>query len=140
MAVSSRPRRWSTRYLADGPIAEECPADRHKIAELIQRGRAVPDARLVPQALAYARFRGRFCAALGVMFVLLAAGDVVVAATDSGAFRLVPAAVSLGFLVSGALWLWLASRCRQGARATTRCAGREGRPGRGAGNAGAQCC
>jgi hypothetical protein len=58
------------------------------------------------------------------MFVLLAAGDVVVAATDSGAFRLVPAAVSLGFLVSGALWLWLASRCRQGARATTRCAGR----------------
>jgi hypothetical protein len=140
MAVSSRPRRWSTRYLAYGPIAEECPADRHKIAELIQRGRAVPDARLVPQALAYARFRGRFCAALGVMFVLLAAGDVVVAATDSGAFRLVPAAVSLCFLVSGALWLWLASRCRQGARATTRCAGREGRPGRGAGNAGAQCC
>jgi hypothetical protein len=124
MAVSSRPRRWSTRYLAYGPIAEECPADRNAIAALIQRGRAVPDARLVPQALAYARFRVRFCAALGVMFVLLAAGDVVVAATDSGAFRLVPAAVSLGFLVSGALWLWLASRCRQGARATTRCAGR----------------
>src|ERR1700761_5005134 len=91
MAVSSRPRRWSTRYLAYGPIAEECPADRHKIAELTQRGRAVPDARLVPQTLAYARFRGRFCAALGLVFVLLAAGDAVVAATDSGALRLLPA-------------------------------------------------
>jgi hypothetical protein len=126
MAVSSRPRRWSTRYLAYGPIAEECSADRHKIAELIQRGRAVPDARLVPQTLAYARFRGRFCAALGLMFVLLAARDVVVAATDSGAFRLVPAAVSIGFLASSALWLWLASRCRQGAQATTRCTVRLG--------------
>lgn len=120
VTASSRPRLWSPRYWAYGPITDARPADRHKIAELIQRGRAVTDERLLAQALAYARFRVRFCGGLGLFFVVAAAGETIAAALGSSTFaRIGYAVLGGGFLLNGIGWIWQADRCRRGARATT---------------------
>ena len=119
MTASSRLGLWRPRYWAYGPITDACPADRHKIAELIQRGRAVTDERLVAQALAYARFRARFCGGLGLFFLVAAAGEAVGAALGSSTLaRIGYAGLGGGFLLNGIGWLWQADRCRRGAQAT----------------------
>jgi hypothetical protein len=74
VTASARPGIWRPRYRAYGPITDARPADRHKIAELIQRCRVVTDERLVAQALAYARYRARFCGVLGLFFLAMSAG------------------------------------------------------------------
>jgi hypothetical protein len=110
---------WRPRYWAYGPITDAHPVDRHKIAELIQRGWAVTDERLVARALAYARFRARFCGGLGLFFLVAAAGEAVGAALGSSTFaRIGYAVLGCGFLLAGMGWLWQADRCRRGARAT----------------------
>jgi hypothetical protein len=119
VTASSRPGLWRPRYWAYGPITDARPADRHKIAELIQRGRAVTDERLLAQALAYARFRARFCGGLGLFFLVAVACEAVAAALGSSTFaRIGYAGLGGGALLNGIGWLWQANRCRRGARAT----------------------
>lgn len=116
---SSRPGLWRPRYWVYGPITDERPADRYKIAELIQRGRAVTDERLLAQALAYARFRTRFCGGLGLFFLVAASGEVAGAAFGSSTFdRIVYGGLGGVFLLWTITWLWQADRSRRGARAT----------------------
>ena len=128
VTASSRPGRWRLRYLAYGPISDAPSADQSKIAKLIQRGRAVTDDRLAAQALAYARFRIRVCSAFGLIFLVVAAGEVgevVSAAFGSANLRIVYAVLIGFFLLSSFGWLWQADRCRRGARATAQaCAAR----------------
>ncbi len=92
-----------------GPITDAYLADQRKIAKLIQRGRAVTDDHLVAQALAYARFRARVCRVLGLIFLVLAAGEAVTAALGSLSPRIVYAVISGGYLLSGIGWLWQAN-------------------------------
>ena len=125
MTASPRPSRRRPRYWVYGPITDAYLADQRKIAKLIQRGRAVTDDHLVAQALAYARFRARVCRVLGLIFLVLAAGEAVTAALGSLSPRIVYAVISGGYLLSGIGWLWQADRCRRGAQATVQaCAGR----------------
>jgi hypothetical protein len=119
VTASSRPGLWRPRYWAYGPITDARPADRHKIAGLIQRGRAVTDERLLAQALTYARFRARFCGGLGLFYLVVAAVGAVGAALGSSTLaRIGNAGLGGVFLLNGIVWLWQADRCRRGARAT----------------------
>ena len=125
MTPSPRPSRWRPRYWAYGPISDARPADQLKILELIQRGQAVTDERLVAQALAYARFRAGVCKVFGLIFLVLASGEAVTAVLGSVSPRIVYAVLSGGFLLTGIGWLWQADRCRRGGQATAQaCAGK----------------
>lgn len=102
-----------------GPVTDVPRADREKIAYLIQRGRPVTDECLVASALAYARFRARAGAVLGFVFLPLAVIEAFAALSPSGFPRILYAVSGGGYLLVGTAWLWLADRCRRGARATT---------------------
>lgn len=123
VAASPRPGLWRPRYWAYGPITDARPADRQEISKLIQRGQAVTDERLVAQALAYARFRARFCGGLGLVYLVATAGEAVAAgaATGSSALaRFAYAGLSGVFLLFAITWLQQSGGCRRGARATAR--------------------
>lgn len=77
------------------------------------------DERLVAQALAYARYRARFCGGLGLFFLVAAACAEVGAALGSSTLaRIMYAGYGGVLLLNGIVWLRQAHRCRQGARAT----------------------
>jgi hypothetical protein len=79
----------------------------------------VTDERLLAQALAYARFRARFCGGLGLFFLVAAACEAVGAALGSSTLaRIGYAGLGGVFLLNGIGWLWQADRCRRGARST----------------------
>jgi hypothetical protein len=117
MTASGRLHRWRWRYLTYGPIADADPDDQWDIAQLIQRGQAVTDERLVAQALAYARYRMRFFLVLALLYLAFAGylasqvapGVVIAIATYLGI---------AGMLLFVAVDLQLVVRCRRGAKAT----------------------
>ena len=107
------------RQLAYGPISDAPSADKHEIAVLIQRGRAVTDERLVQQALLYAHFRARVCGWLGLILAVIAAANLAALLMSETVFDLVMHVVTAsGLALSGGTFFWLASRCRHGAHAT----------------------
>jgi hypothetical protein len=119
VTTSLKPGRKRLRYLAYGPISDAPSADKHKIADLIQRGRAVTDERLVKQALLYARFRARVCGWLGLFFLVVAGGNLAALLMSETTFEYVlRMATAFVFALMGGGWLWLASLCRHGAHAT----------------------
>jgi hypothetical protein len=119
VTTSLKPGRRRLRYLAYGPISDAPPADKHKIAELIQRGRAVNDERLFQQALLYARFRTRVCGWLGLIFLVIAAGNLAALLTSETVFdHVLHIAAAVGFALMSGVYLWLANQCRHGAHAT----------------------
>lgn len=75
--------------------------------------------RLVAQALAYARFRARFCAVLGLILLGLGGSEAVALALSPQRPQVLYVVLSVGYLLFGIGWLWQADRCRCGARATT---------------------
>jgi hypothetical protein len=119
VTTSLKPGRRRLRYLAYGPISDAPPADKHKIADLIQRGRPVTDERLVQQALLYARFRARVCGWLGLIFLVIAAGNLAALLMSGQVFEdVLHVAAAFAFVLMGGAYLWLASRSRHGAHAT----------------------
>ena len=115
VTVPPGPDRWRLRYLAYGPITDTPPSDQHKIAELIQRGRAVTDERLIAQALACARFRARVCGLIGLIVLLFGAADLAGSlVSGSAVHHLLLALATLGFALMAAAWLWQANRCLPG--------------------------
>ena len=119
VTTSLKPGRHRLRYLAYGPISDAPSADKHKIADLIQRGRAVTDERLVQQAILYARFRARVCGWMGLMFLVIAAGNLAALLMSETTFEyILHVAAVFVFALLGGGWLWLASLCRHGAHAT----------------------
>ena len=119
MTTSLRPGQRRLQYLSYGPILDAPPADKRKIAGLIQRGRAVTDERLGQQALLYARFRSRVCGWLALFFLLLAAANLAALLMSELVSDYVwHASAAFGFALMGAGQLWLANRCRHGAHAT----------------------
>jgi hypothetical protein len=119
VTISPKPGRRRLRYLAYGPISDAPPADKQKIAELIQRGRAVTDEHLVQQALLYARFRARVCGWLGLISLVIAAGNLAALLTSEPVLdHVLHIAAAVAFALMSGTYLWLANRCRHGAHAT----------------------
>ncbi len=119
MTTSLKPGRRRLRYLAYGPVSDAPYADKHKIAELIQRGRAVDDERLVQQALLYARFRARVCGWLGLIFLVIGAGNLAGLLLSGTVFdHVLHIAAAVAFALTGGGWLLQANLCRRGAHAT----------------------
>ena len=119
MTAFLRSAYWHPRYWTYGPITDMPRADKEKIAYLMQRGRPVTDEHLVTPALAYARFRGRWCGVFAPVFLLMAASAVPVALGSPTLQRIVYAVIGGWYLLLGIRWLWVADRCRRGARAMT---------------------
>ena len=117
VTVSSRPDRWRWRYLAYGPIADADRDDQWDIAWPIQRGRAVNEERLVPQALAYARFRSRVYLTLALIYLPLV-GFLAFGASSDHWIAIVFALAAGSMLGASGMFFWLADRCRRGAEAT----------------------
>jgi hypothetical protein len=123
MTDSSGLTWWRPRYLLYGPITDLPQSDRSEIAKLIQRGRPVTNDRLVQSALAYARFRRRVYGVIGLVYLVLAAGEAVTTPFTSGRLWIFDALISAGWLLLGLAWCYLAVRCGRGGQATARAHG-----------------
>jgi hypothetical protein len=117
MTATSRPDRWRWRYLTYGPIADADRDDQWDIAWAIQRGQAVTEDRLVPQALAYARFRSRVYLTLALIYLTLV-GYLAFRASSGYWIAIACALGAAAMLGASGMFFWLADRCRQGAKAT----------------------
>jgi FtsH-binding integral membrane protein len=78
----------------------------------------VTDDRLVPQALAYARFLARVYRLYALVWLAVAAVWAVQASEHQAVNRVSYALASGLFQAQSIGWLWRAGQCRHGARAT----------------------
>jgi hypothetical protein len=105
------------RSVLYGPNSGGNPHDQREIARRIERGQAVPDARLAAKALAFARFRTA-TNLVSALFLLLWTGVWAWRLTHGSSAEIGNALAAAGCLLVSGLFFWQAVRCRRGAKAT----------------------